>query len=497
MTGSFQHYQIKANKQNSLLCAPSLELQYALSPKSEKKLVCDLQNWWSEHEPLKLWGHPVLFLKGLQQLSHPYFSLKRLHLAIKDLIIISRDQGNIIQLMELGFEGQVQENWSPSKNECSNYLINLKQAHHNMEARGCWIPSAQAITNNEQHLWQNASHDAYQEWLEQITAWSNIRFLNHTTSPVWINNWEGHYHWWASQKKPKRKPIYATKINDNCKTLTLGKCQARNIALLVHGFYLEELEYILKRLPPGGNKEGFPGLDIYLSTTSEQFDEARSLLEGHKWANAYIFAGQNRGRDIAPFLLHQLPAAIKTGHKHFVKVHTKKSPQLHQGSTWGHHLITSLINLDFLRSLDEELSDPSIALLAPKGSLMPSSVELRQNSDHLAELLKSQKIDPHRILKQPFIAGSMMAGKIQSIKDLVEIKVSMNDFELECGQTDGTLAHAIERLLSWTATNKGLKIREAGQATNLRQGYGYGWVDTPAKNSTSRHSTIQQTAESV
>ena len=475
--GKISH-QTHQNKEHSLPCIASLDLHNPLSPSAEYHLIAQLQQWWKHHEALKIWNKTILVLKGYQYLSHPRFSLKRLHLATKNLTILSRDQGDVLELMKAGFDGQIQEQWKPNKNEPGNYLLNLKQAHHGMETRGCWIPLVQAVCNYEKESWEKASADAYREWLQQATAWSNIRFLDSTTSPVWIENWKGHKEWWSPSKattKMPKKNIAGSIQKANI--VEWGNPKPHHIALIIHGFYLDGLEDILKQVPAGGIKDRMPSLDLYLSTPAEQVKEAKAIISRYMWQNAYIFGVPNRGRDIAPFVLHQLPTALKNKHKYFIKIHTKRSPHLTQGKTWGQHLITSLINPDFLQSLEQILSDPAVALLAPKGSVLPGSVELRQNAEHLQILLNKQRIHGLSAIQATFIAGSMMAGKLESLKDILHLDFKLEDFEEEERQIDGTLAHAIERIISWTATSHNLKIKELTLEPNAIQGYGYKWIN--------------------
>ena len=91
---------------------------------------------------------PLLILDNHQHLSHPLFALKRLHLAAKNLLIFSRDSGDVLELMGQGFDGQIQKNLIPEAEQPGHYLLNLKRAHHSMEARGCWIPAVQALKQN-------------------------------------------------------------------------------------------------------------------------------------------------------------------------------------------------------------------------------------------------------------------------------------------------------------------------------------------------------------
>ena len=463
-------------QQGPLLCAPWLQLQQPLSPASERRLVSELRRWWQEHSPLTLWNRPLLILGGRQHLSHPIFALKRLHLVAKDLLIFSRDDGDVLDLMKQGFDGQIQTRWTPKAEHPGHYLLNLKRAHHNMEARGCWIPAVHAVPQADQQRWQEASPEAYQEWLEQATAWSEIRFINTETTPVWIDSWEGHKHWWSQPQTPEQTPVPTIRSDTEVEIIEWGKRKADHIALMVHGYYLDQLEAMLDRIAPGSSEVDLPGLDLYISTPKEQINDAKTLLSRQGWSNVFLAGVPNRGRDIAPFLLQLLPAALKAGHTFFVKAHTKRSPQLHRGSQWGEHLINSLINPRFLCNLEEKLSNSSVGLLAPMGSILPSSVELRQNSQQISLLLKRLSMNGQWSLQQNFIGGSMMAGKLQALAQLQSLASTLDKFEIENGQTDGTLAHAIERMISWLVTRQGLTTKEVSNTVQVNQNYGYNWV---------------------
>lgn len=471
-------------QQGPLLCAPWLQLQQPLSPAAEQRLVSELRRWWQEHSPLTLWDRPLLILEDHQHLSHPIFSLKRLHLAAKDLLIVSRDDGDVLELMGQGFDGQIQTNWIPEADQPGHYLLNLKRAHHSMEARGCWIPAVQAVPQADQQLWQEASPETYQEWLEQATAWSQIRFLNTETAPVWIDGWEGHKHWWSQPQTREQTPEPTIGSDTEVEIIEWGKRKADHIALMVHGYYLDQLEAMLDRIAPERSEEDLPGLDLYVSTPKEQINDAKTLLSRQGWSNVFLGGVPNRGRDIAPFLLQLLPAALAAGHKTFIKVHTKRSPHLHKGNQWGEHLIDSLISPNVLMNLEQELRDPSIGLLAPMGSILPSSVELRQNSRQISLLLKRLSMNEQWAIQQNFIGGSMMAGKLQALSQLLRLASSPDKFEPENGQTDGTLAHAIERMISWLILKQGLAIKEIGNKPQSTQHYGYNWVSDHTISST-------------
>jgi lipopolysaccharide biosynthesis protein len=82
------------------------------------------------------------------------------------------------------------------------------------------------------------------------------------------------------------------------------------------------------------------------------------------------------------------------------------------------------------------------------------------------------------MLQQAFIAGSMMAGRLEALKPIADFSLNLADFEPEQGQTDGTLAHALERWLCCTAAREGWHLGELPGDTRAVPGFGYAKAST-------------------
>jgi lipopolysaccharide biosynthesis protein len=63
-----------------------------------------------------------------------------------------------------------------------------------------------------------------------------------------------------------------------------------------------------------------------------------------------------------------------------------------------------------------------------------------------------------------FVAGTMFYARTQAILPLLRLQIREEDFEPECGQVDGTFAHAIERAFSYAALAAGFRLGEMKQA---------------------------------
>ena len=56
------------------------------------------------------------------------------------------------------------------------------------------------------------------------------------------------------------------------------------------------------------------------------------------------------------------------------------------------------------------------------------------------------KLDDIRELN--FAAGTMFFARVDALKPLLSLGLTDDDFDIESGQVDGTIAHAIERIIS-------------------------------------------------
>ena len=188
------------NRQNNgLLAAPCLDLQYPLSPCQEIKLASQLKSWWDDKKTLNIIDKRLLVLQGIQNLSHPYFSLRRFKLSFADTCIAGAEHELITKEQTSNVDCIIQSTPIGSEKKPTNYLQNLKKSHHEMRLDGIWIPSVKGLTQEEEPLWRNASANRYHQWILQASAWSRIRYLKEKQAPLCIDSWESHQRWWKQK----------------------------------------------------------------------------------------------------------------------------------------------------------------------------------------------------------------------------------------------------------------------------------------------------------
>ena len=142
------------------------------------------------------------------------------------------------------------------------------------------------------------------------------------------------------------------------------------------------------------------------------------------------------------------------------------------------HLIESMLREDGLGAIQQQfLSAKDLGCLCPSGTLLPVAIALFKNHAHLRVLLSRSEIHGRWALAQKFVAGSMFAGRVDAFSSLLNYGMSLEDFELEYGQFDGTFAHALERFVSLEVQRSGWRITEMSGSPAAVPGFGYGLVD--------------------
>ena len=178
-----------------------------------------------------------------------------------------------------------------------------------------------------------------------------------------------------------------------------------------------------------------------------------------------LLAVQNRGRDILPFL-KIMPAVLKGGHDNIIKVHTKQSSHRQDGAAWRRDLYGQLLTEKSVdRSLRLLAQNPQVGILGPTGHIVPMRYYWGSNAGRVAALAGRLGINGQALADLHFVAGSMFFARVKALHPLLNLALPEKDFEPEAGQIDGTLAHAIERLISVSAHSAGYETASRSHTT--------------------------------
>lgn len=232
-----------------------------------------------------------------------------------------------------------------------------------------------------------------------------------------------------------------------------------NAAVILHAYY-EDLacDLVEKYIKPHQDN-----LDLIVTIRS---DVKVTTLEKIKnsFPNVFFILVENRGRDIRPFI-QALKVAQGFGYKFICKVHTKKSPHRVDGQRWRESLFDDLLSSQQKVStiLAKFESDKEIGIIAPANSITDLSVpEINLGNrvwlDKLFDRLGSPELSND--YNTHFPAGSMFWFRLSALESLTNKLIEEDEFELEAGQLDGTLAHAVERIVGSVIFKEGYTLKD-------------------------------------
>jgi lipopolysaccharide biosynthesis protein len=235
----------------------------------------------------------------------------------------------------------------------------------------------------------------------------------------------------------------------NTRTLSL------RAALHIHVYFIDLFPDILNHLV-GQNIS----LDLMISVPNLLVAKEIKALT-HSYLNGKIFIKivPNRGRDIGP-LLSAFNQIIFNNYDVIGHVHTKKSTDIKDpkiGKLWfdfllenllgGKHSMASIILNQFEQNTD-------LGMIFPDDPHMIGWLANRDEAEKLALLLKIEKIpDTHF----NFPVGTMFWARTAAIQPLLTHNFKWEDYPEEPLPYDGTMLHAIERLLPSIVEDMGYK----------------------------------------
>lgn len=241
------------------------------------------------------------------------------------------------------------------------------------------------------------------------------------------------------------------------------------IAAVVHAYYPEALPVFLEKL------RHIPApVDLFLSTDTPQKTEAlRQLTETWSKGAVEIRTLPNRGRDIAAKFVGF--ADVYDRYDVFLHLHTKKST--HGGeqlAVWRDYLLDALVGTPEVAASNLGLfADPAIGIVFPQHlSGIRGIINWGYDYDHARRLMRRMGVEIDKNMPLEFPSGSMFWGRSAAIRPLLDLGLTWDDFPAENGQVDGTIAHAIERIVLMCAEHAGFEWLKV-----VRRG-AYPWPDT-------------------
>lgn len=325
--------------------------------------------------------------------------------------------------------------------------------------------------DGKSYVFTNSSPAEYEKWLQVVCEHTDSEHAE-PEKMVFINAWnewgEGAY------LEPDRKYGYAyleatAQIQEEIFAQRYAAMHKENfskplvreaaIAVILHLYYLDlwdELSLYLDNI-----SEAF---DLYISVTKRfnSTDLDRILA---RYPRAKVWMVENRGRDIAPFL-EIAEKILPLGYQAVCKIHTKKSHHLksgkgwrpEEGDTWRTRLLAQLLGTKkIVRDITTSFKlNPRLGIIGPGFDLMKYQDAVGANQNQVQYLQNRLKIQLTENFN--FFGGSMFWFRPDAIKNILDLRLSFNDFSNETGQIDGTLAHAIERIFNLAVCQAGYQV---------------------------------------
>jgi FMN phosphatase YigB (HAD superfamily) len=236
------------------------------------------------------------------------------------------------------------------------------------------------------------------------------------------------------------------------------------IGIHLHLFYIDLLNEIVSYL------ENVPfKYNLYVSITDDSHTErVRKKLNALKTVETCtISVVTNRGRDIAPFVVTFAEELLK--HDYICHIHSKKS--LYTGDQqvgWRKHLFDNLLGSPSIIRSILGLFDAhnEVGLVYPETyPALPYWAHCWLGNRHIGQQLCDRFMassDFASYLDAPM--GTMFWARTNAIRPILSARFSFEDFPEESGQNDGTLAHAMERMLVPVALTQDFTFSEISSA---------------------------------
>lgn len=258
---------------------------------------------------------------------------------------------------------------------------------------------------------------------------------------------------------------------------TYAAAAKQKVLAVAHIFYADMAEEILQRLSV------LPKGYYLVATTSNEENQAqiRAVIERYGVEGEVRVVASNRGRDIGAFLVDCNDVLASGKWDIVVKIHSKKSVQddYNAAQLFKTHLYDNLLNsrAHVANILAEFAAHPSLGMvLAP----LPHMGYPTMGHAWFTNREPAQAVAKRLGINVPFdkdmplaTYGSMFIARPQALAKLVNAGFKPENFPVEGGYKDGSLAHVLERLMAYAALSEGFYVRPVLAPKWAEVYYGY------------------------
>ncbi len=296
----------------------------------------------------------------------------------------------------------------------------------------------------------------------------NMKIVIFKLFPFYFKNWAIYQNWkyatvffsrplhiWQKEFwKRLLKNEYDIKINPSQKH-ALSLNNVNSTAIIIHAFYIDIFNEIIQKLSLSELKD----FTLYITAPDNLIKKIENSLRDVSFGYSVLVV-ENLGRDILPFL-KILPLVIDNGHDLILKLHTKNYNHLNRKDHWRDDLFEKLIGIEKMTEMLKVFREnSSIGMIGPIGNILPMRLYYGANGERVHRYSKMMGATDNQLSDLNFVAGSMFYVRTQAILPLLKLQLTDEDFEPEAGQTDGTMAHVVERMFSVSTILSGLQMAD-------------------------------------
>lgn len=223
-----------------------------------------------------------------------------------------------------------------------------------------------------------------------------------------------------------------------------GKTPEGGVALHVHMHYAELAPVFVQRL-----KAVRTPIDLFITTTSANKKiQIQAALLNYKGGKVEVIEGPNRGRDIGPFMTSVGDAVLAGGYGLVGHLHGKKSLAAGEslGDRWRGYLLDTLLGKpsEIAFIFDLFAQDPKLGLVFAEDRHAIGWSDNRALAESLADRMTPRPTLPEFPV---FPVGNMFWARPAALAPLWALKLGFDDYPAEPARFDGTVLHAVERML--------------------------------------------------
>ncbi len=322
----------------------------------------------------------------------------------------------------------------------------------------------EARRSGKGRVYLHASPRGYGDWLS-ATIHRRLAPVPTNQRLVFINAWNEWAEGAVLEPDARLGHAYLQATRDALNVPTVENVTARP-CVVIHAWHMPEFAALLEQL-----KVSELDCRIVITTSPEHRASVEaSLREAALPGEVMVYP--NHGRDILPFL-QVADLLLGQGEDVVLKLHTKRSTHMPNGAQWRDEMLKQLLMDDHAREAVAAFKhDPQLGLLAPQGHLLSVSEYVGANAPALAHLRArlGLSVDPN---DAQFSAGSMFWVRLAALRPLLDAHLYRSAFEVEQGQIDGTMAHAIERVLGAVCAQNGFRLDNLGTGSADASSYAY------------------------